>query len=143
MMHHGTTDCVCLLPFNFKDATYIDISTSILDYGMGLTVEYFVECSLNIIFELTTIDVILDHISDNVFPEHVPNDSVNTCLKLCIETITYFISKIIRFRQYLELVMVNICSVKLIENNSTLSINFNMSRTIDNEIYNSNRTGNY
>ena len=84
-----TTGYVCLLPFNFNDARYVDICDKILDYGMGITIEYMFEAAFNIMFELKTIDDVISYLDRVVFPEHVPNDSLTTCLSLTIHAINY------------------------------------------------------
>ena len=128
MTNRGMTDSICLLPFDFKDVSYRDLCDTILDYGMGLTVEYLFECAFNIMFELKTIEDVINYLDLTVFPEHVPNDSLASCLSLCIYTINYVLANFITYKQHLSLVIIDIKNVELSERSSTVSINFNMSK---------------
>lgn len=130
-----TTDSICLLPFNFKDLQFIDLSNNVIDYGMGLTVEYLFECAFNIMFELQTIDDVIYYLDTMVFPEHVPNDSLSSCLNLCIAVIRYVLDNFNMYKQHLNLVMSEIGEVELSERSSTVSINFNISRVDKHGIY--------
>lgn len=133
-----TTDSICLLPFNFRDLQFIDLCNDVIDYGMGLTVEYLFECAFNIMFELQTIDDVIYYLDTMVFPEHVPNDSLSSCLSLCVAVIRYVLDNFNIYKQHLNLVMSEICEVELSERSSTISINFNISRASQHGIYTTN-----
>lgn len=123
------TEYVCLLPFDFKSPTYVNINNKVIDYGMGLTIEYLFECAFNILFELQTIDDIIHHLDTTVFPEHVPNDSLSTCLSLCITTINYVLCYISQYKQYLNLIVLEVGKVEIELEIHTLKLNFNITDT--------------
>lgn len=122
----GMTGYRCLLPFNFEDPIYVQIDNMVLDYGMGLDSDYLFECALSVMFELKTIDDIMNYLDDVVFPEHVPNDSLSTCLSLCIGFINYVVSKLIGFKGPLNLLVTNLNRVSLHKYSSTVSVNINV-----------------
>lgn len=122
MTRHGTTDYLCLLPFNFTDPEYIELDTMVLDFGMGLDPDWLFESAVNIMFELTTIDDLLKHLDTCVFPEHVPNDSLGSCLSLCVIYIRYVHSKLIGFKSFLNLMIANLNIVTLDRYASTVHV---------------------
>ena len=126
MTRTGTTGYHCLLPFNFEDPFYKDIDTLVLDYGMGITSEYLFESALKIMFDLTDIDVIIDYLDINVFPEHVPNDSLSASLSLCITYINHVLSAFIGFKSSLNLLVTRLDDVTLHPYASTVSVNVNL-----------------
>lgn len=124
MTKTGMTGYLCLLPFNFKDPTYVELDTAVLDYGMGLDPDWLFESALNIMFEITTLVDVLDNLDKNVFPEHVPNDSLSTCLGLCVVFIEHVLSKLIGFKQHLNLMIMKLSFIVLDPYASTVKVKF-------------------
>lgn len=123
----STTDYVCLLPFDFADERYVDICDKIIDYGMGITIEYMFEAAFNVMFELKTIEDIIVYLDQLVFPEHVPNDSLSVCLSLSVHAINYLLNTLAYYREYLNLIVLRVDTVELEYNISTVRLNFDVS----------------
>lgn len=126
MTHTYMTGYLCLLPFNFKDPAYLELDTLVLDYGMGLDADYLFQSALGIMFDITSIDDVLNYLDDTVFPEHVPNDSLSACIGLCIGFINYVLSKLIGFKGYLNLMVTRLNKVTLDQRTSTIYMKFNI-----------------
>lgn len=126
MTKTGMIDYHCLLPFNFEDPIYREIDDLVLDCGMGLDSEHLFKYALRIMFDMATIDDVLKYLDDVVFPEHVPNDSLSTCLNLCIVFINYVTSKLIGYKGYLNLMVRDLSHVSLDKYASTIHVNFNL-----------------
>lgn len=124
MMDLGTTGYLCLLPFDFHDPFYQQIDNMVVDYGMGLCSDYLFECALNIMLDMITIDDVINYLDDVVFPEHVPNDSLASCLELCIVFISYAMSKLLGYKSGLNLLVSKLDGVSINEHSSTLSVKF-------------------
>ena len=121
-----TTDYLCLLPFDFNDPTFIEYDNMVLDYGMGLDTEYLFKSALGILFELTSIEDILNYLDTSIFPEHVPNDSLSTCMGLCLGFINHLLSKLLRFKGQLNLMVRQLDTVHLESIASTVRFRFSI-----------------
>lgn len=126
MTRNGTTDYLCYIPFDFNDPTYLTLDNLVDDSGMGLVAEDIFKYAMNILVESTNLNDVLNEIDSNIFPEHVPNDSVNTCLSICITFISHLVSSLSQYKRYLYLLITNPIGIKLDKNASTLEITFSV-----------------
>lgn len=127
MTNTGMTDYLCLLPFNFNDPTYVELDTMVLDFGMGLDPDWLFESAISIMFEITTVDDVMSYLDEHVFPEHVPNDSLSSCLTLCVIYINYVTSKLVGFKSFLNLMIRHLDGVILDRYASTVHVKFEVS----------------
>lgn len=124
MIKNGTIDYLCYIPFDFEEPTYKTFDQMVVDYGMGLVSEDIFEYAMDILLETVTLDDVLNELDFKIFPEHVPNDSVRSCLSLCINFIAYLIKLFRQYKRYLNILVMHRARITLNRHTATVELRF-------------------
>ena len=122
MITPGTIDCRCYIPFDFEESIFKELDDLVLDHGMGLDSDDIFRYTMNIILESMTIDDVIKELDWDIFPEHVPNDSLKASLSLCIQFISYLMNKLHHYKKDLNLLTNSPVCVLLNRYTSTLEL---------------------
>lgn len=124
MITAGTTDYLCYIPFDFDEPVFQELDIMVLDYCMGILTDDIFRYTINIILECMTIEDVIHELDVDIFPEHVPNDSLASSLSLCVFFINYLMNKLYQYKKDLNLLTTH--PVKVLPNRYTSTIELTM-----------------
>ena len=99
----GTTDYLCYIPFDFDEPLFQELDILVLDHGMGIESDDIFRYTMNILLEVMTIEDVIRELDVDIFPEHVPNDSLASSLSLCVSFINYLMKRLHQYKKDLNL----------------------------------------
>lgn len=126
MIHTGTIGYLCYIPFDFEDPTFKEFDSIVLDQGMGLESDDLIKYTMNVLLEVTSFNDVLDMLDTVLFPEHVPNESADACLNLCIRFMVHLAGLLKQYKKDLNILVSTPIEVYLNRRTSTLELRFNL-----------------
>ena len=126
MIHTGTIGYLCYIRFDFEDATFKEYDEIVLNQGMGLESDDIVRYTMNVLLEVITLNEVLDTLDKVLFPEHVPNESVETCMSVCVQFMIHLARSLKQYKKDLNILVSTPIDVYLNRRTSTLELTFSL-----------------
>lgn len=122
----GTIDYLCYIPYDFDDPLFKELDMMVLDYGMGIESDDIFKYTFDILLDVYTLYDVIDTLDRTLFPEHVPNDALNSCIGLCMTYITHLMSQLTQYKQILNIMVVHPVEIILNRTTSTVELKFKL-----------------